>query len=778
MKKVQITFLMIILLAANANAQQLVQTVRGTVVDKDSQVPLIGATVILIGAASENGTVTDLNGNFVLTNVPVGRHSFKISYIGYMPYVINEVYVSSGKEVFLNIALKESVTDLTEVTISAEIDKNVTLNSMTLVSGRTFSTEEANRYAGGFDDPTRLVSSFAGVSAPQIESNGISVRGNAPSMVQYRMEGVEIEYPNHFEGGDLLGGGFVSIFSSHVLGNSDFLTGAFSAEYGNALSAVFDMNLRVGNSSNYEHTFEAGIMGLTAASEGPFKKGGSSSYLVNYRYSTFGLVQGFLPEGEGLPVYQDLSFKTNFQTKYGVFSIWGAGAIDNFYLKAVEDSADWDMEIKREEIKTDFLPMMVGLNHVYAFKNQAYFQTALLYSYYHRKESMQWLGDNLQLYDMSKIDYKTNNFTVSSFFNKKFGPKHTNRTGFVYKLYNYATDNYEAQERYGPMYNVNNTVGNSSLIQAFSESKLSLSNKLALLLGLHYQMFTLNNKFSVEPRLSLRYEINNRLALSAAYGLHSRMQTLDFYFIRLENGETPNENLDFTKAQHFVLGIDYRISPNTRILINPYYQILSDVPVIQDSSFSVINLQDSHNFDQALVNNGTGTNLGVELTLERFLSRGFYYLVTAAFYDSRYVGGDDIDRNTVWNGNYVANILGGKEWAIGKKKTNGLSVNGRLYIIGGNRTSPVDLEQSVMDQTVVYDNNRLYEDQFPTTSRLDLTFSFILNKPKQTSTFSVQLLNALGSVINYSQQYNFVENTVVEMETTSMLPNISWKIQF
>jgi hypothetical protein len=778
MKKKVVLLMVLIFCGYAIHAQELTQTIRGVVLDNDSRETLIGATVIRLGAEYATGTITNNDGEFILENVPLGRHSFQINYLGYQPYVTGEILVSSGKEVFLEIAMNQSVSNLEEVVVKAEIDKSKTMNIMTLLSARTFSVEEASRYAGGFDDPTRLVSAFAGVSASQIESNGISVRGNAPSMVQYRMEGVEIENANHFEGGDLLGGGFVSLFNSHVLGNSDFLTGAFPAEYGNALSAVFDMNLRVGNNMNYEHSFEAGIMGINATSEGPFKKGGRSSYLINYRYSTFGLISGLLPEGEGLPIYQDLTFKTNFPTKYGVFSVWGAAAIDDFYLKAVEESKDWTMEQNREEIKADFMPAMGGVNHKYVLKNQAYIHSSILYSYYNRKERMKWLGDDLKLYDMSSMDYTTNNFTVQSFINKKFGARHTNRTGIFYKIYNYSIDNYASNERQGPMYSINRSEGTSSLVRAYSQSKVKVSDQLTFNLGLHYQMFTLNNKYSIEPRLSLRYNLSNKLAMSAAYGLHSRMQTLDHYFVTLENGEKPNTELDFTKAQHFVLGFDYRINPHTRIIVNPYYQILSSVPVVRDSSFSVINLQNSHSFNEALINDGSATNIGIEFTLERFLNKGFYYLVTASVYNSKYKGGDDIERNTIYNGNYVANILAGKEWQIGKKKVNSFGVNGRLYAIGGNRTSPVNLEQSLINEEVVYDNTRLYEDQFPATTRLDLSISYIKNKPNYTSTFSLQLLNALGSVITYSKEYSFVEQNIVELKTTSMLPNISWKIEF
>jgi hypothetical protein len=778
MKKTQITLLLVFLLATIANAQQLSQTVRGTVLDKDTQMPLLGATVIRISSSEQKGTITDINGNFVLSNVPVGRHSFKISYIGYMPYVINEVYVSSGKEVFLLVELVESVTKLDEITVKPTVQKDESLNYMASVSARVFSIEEAKRYAGGFDDPTRLVSAFAGVSAPQVESNGISVRGNAPSMVQYRMEGLEIENANHFEGGDLLGGGFVSLFSSHMLGNSDFLTGAFPAEYGNALSAVFDMNMRVGNNSKNEHAVQVGIMGVDVASEGPFRKGGNASYLFNYRYSTFGLLQGLLPEGEGLPVYQDFNFKTNFPTKYGVFTLWGSAAIDDFNLKAKTDSAEWNMEIKREEINADFLPVTTGLTHKYLLKNNAYINTSLLYEYYKRTDKVQWLNNDLLLYDESKIDYRTNNFTVSSIINKKFSAKHTNRTGFVYKLYNFDINNYSSTERLQPMKLVNSSNGNSALLRAFSQSKTSLSNRFTINTGVHFQMFTLNNKYTVEPRLGLQYKVSDRATLSAAYGHHSKLQKLEHYFVLTADGDKPNEDLDFTKAQHFVLGFDYKLTSNTRIKIEPYYQILSDIPVIENSSFAVINLQDSHSFYESMINDGTGTNIGVDFTLERFLDKGFYYLATASIFDSKYTGGDGIERNTIFNGNYVANVLGGKEWTVGKMKNNQLGLNGRFYLIGGSRTSPVNEVESIIKQRVIYDDSKLYEEKFPATSRLDITVSYTINKPKHSSTFSLQLLNALGSVITTSQEFNYVDNKVEEFKGTSMLPNLSWKIEF
>lgn len=211
-------------------------------------------------------------GYFFLPNVPVGRHDIEIRCIGYEPAILKEVLVGSSKEVVLDIHLQENLLELKEVTVKPTLNKTEPLNSMAIAGGRMLSVEEASRYAGGMDDPARLVSSFAGVTA-NVGNNGIVVRGNAPKFLQWRMEDVEIPNPNHFADVTSFGGGGLTALSSQVLGNSDFFTGAFPAEYNNALSGVFDMYLRNGNNTRYEHTALISFLGIEAASEGPFKKG-------------------------------------------------------------------------------------------------------------------------------------------------------------------------------------------------------------------------------------------------------------------------------------------------------------------------------------------------------------------------------------------------------------------------------------------------------------------------------------------------------------------------
>jgi hypothetical protein len=333
MKQLSIYILLIIsaLFSTNLLAQdnKPTQTIRGAVIDRESGAPLSYVSVGLLDLP-QVGTTTDDEGKFIINKVPVGRYDLQATFMGYEPAVFREIMLTSAKEVYLEIQLHENVRELDEVVVRPHINKEEALNKMALSGARMLSVEEASRFAGGMDDPARLVSSFAGVS-PGVGNNGISVHGNAPNLLQWRLEDVEIPNPNHFADVAALGGGVLSSLSSNVLGNSDFYTSAFPAEYNNAVSGVFDMKLRNGNSQKFQHALQAGILGLDAASEGPLGKKHNASYIFNYRYSTTGLMNKVSPAGdlEQVMDYQDLNFKLNFPTKKaGVFSVWGTALID------------------------------------------------------------------------------------------------------------------------------------------------------------------------------------------------------------------------------------------------------------------------------------------------------------------------------------------------------------------------------------------------------------------------------------------------------------------
>ncbi len=167
MKKIISTTLIIAVFTTLAFSQNLTQTVRGTILDVDSKLPLIGATVMILGSDPLIGTATDVNGKFKLENIPIGRISLQISYLGYETKTIQDIVVNSGKEVVLDITMQESVVKLDEVVVKAT-KKGEATNDMAIVSARSISPEETKRYAGGMDDPSRVADQIMpGLHYPQ-----------------------------------------------------------------------------------------------------------------------------------------------------------------------------------------------------------------------------------------------------------------------------------------------------------------------------------------------------------------------------------------------------------------------------------------------------------------------------------------------------------------------------------------------------------------------------------------------------------------------------------
>jgi hypothetical protein len=768
------------------NAQNYSQTIKGKIRDKESQSSLIGANIYIEGSNPIIAAVSDTVGNYKLKNVPLGRHTITISYLGYNKISIPEVLVGSGKEVVLDVDLKEDISNLQEVVVTARKSKGDVMNSMASVSARSFNVEETRRYAGGLDDPARLASAFAGVSSSgNMESNAIIIRGNSPTGVMWQVEGVEVPVPSHFANADVMGGGAITLFSNQMLSNSDFFTGAFPAEYGNATSGVFDVKLRTGNNEKYEQAVSVGALGVDISSEGPFSKGSKASYLFNYRYATLGLVKQFLPS-QGLPVYQDLCFKINVPTnKAGTFTLWGIGGIDNYTNIAKNNPDEWTDDHARLDLNSKFYPGTAGLGHKILLGNSTYLQTTVAASSYTRSDDTKWVSDNLVHLPIFISTYNEYRYTLKSTLNHKFNSRLTGRIGVIGNIYNY---NYNGQRAYKTadsltdLRTINTGNGSSSSYQFFTQLKYDFNKKLSVNAGIHSMYFALNKKYSVEPRLGIKYSINNRHSLGLAYGIHSQTQMLSVYLIEKETNGVytyPNKNLSFSKAQHFVLSYDFTINENMRFKVEPYYQILSDIPVEANTSFSLINIENAEGFDKSLVSTGKGTNYGIDLTVERFLNKGFYYLATASLFESKYKGGDGVERNTMYNSNYIINLLGGKEWGIGKNnKNNLLGISGRLYLRGGDRKNPVNQLASAQQHEVVYDETQAYSNQNPMLYRFDISLTYRINRVGSSHIFAVQMNNALASPTVYDDVYNYKNNSVHEDIKGEPFPSISWKVEF
>lgn len=773
--KRQLTFTLLFV-TGFLNASTLTQTIRGKVVDQETKAPLYGANVMLAGTSL--GSATDENGQFKIEYVTLGRYDVRVTYIGYETLIVPEIAVDSGKEVVLNLKMKESIVYTQAVVVRPSIRKDKPLNTMATTSARSFSVEETRRYAGGLDDPARMASGFSGVTSGQAQDNAIIIRGNAPNSILWRLEGIAIPNPNHFADGNYAGGGLVTIFSSQLLDNSDFMTGAFPGEYGNALSGVFDMNLRNGNNEQREYAFQAGIMGIDFAAEGPFRQGSASSYLFNYRYSTTALLTPIL-DTEQVPKYQDLSFKLNFPTRQaGIFSLWGIGGADTNLEYAEKDTSKWETAWDRVGYEWEAKVGAIGLTHKYLFGKNTYLQTSLASTlndayYFNRK-----VDRNRVLQDDERIESLTGKHTLSMVMNHKAGARMTLKCGLTGNLLYYNQDFKAAVDDIPPMIPYINESGSTTHAQAFAQTRLDFSENLTLNAGLHSQYFGLNDHRTIEPRIGLQFACSNGHCLSLGYGTHSQLSDLKVYMTRdhEENRGLMNKNLDFSKAHHFVLAYDRSITDNVRLKIEPYYQILFDVPVIADSSYSFSNFKSQWFFDSPLVNNGTGKNLGIEVTLERFLSNDFYYLLTASVFSSKYKGGDGIERHGRYDRNLVINALCGKEIRLGRD--NVLGMNLRYTMMGGERLSPVDMTSTLTKAEVVFDESKAFEDQFPSTHTLDVTATYRMNRRGHSHIWALQIKNALGAATYSEPDFNYIKKTVENSKQVIILPSLSYKLEF
>ncbi len=783
-KKILISFL--ILISIKLFSQPLVQTIRGVVLDKNSQATLPGATVVLLNSNPLVGVNTDGEGKFQLGNVPVGKQSLKISFLGYKEIVLQNLSVNSGKELVLTIQLEEDITAIQEVVVSSKVEKNKPLNDMSTVSTRTFSVEETQKFAAAANDPLRMAVSFAGVVAGGDFNNMISIRGNSPNGLLWYMEGVEIPNPNHFANVGTSGGG-ISILSAQLLNNSDFSTGAFASEYGNALSGVFDLKLRKGNNRKREYTVQLGVLGADASVEGPFKKGYDGSYLINYRYSTLSMLSKIgVPLGDAVTNFQDLSLNISLPTKkLGTFGVFGFGGLSDQKSTPEKDSVKWkEDEFFRHDERFYSNTGAIGINNTKLFANQSYLRTALVFSgTQNGYNDQKMLNDYSSFKELYNQKYTQTKLTFSTAYTQKINAKSNIRTGIIINRLGYNFLMREDEDSLNMVEKIN-VQGTTQSTQLFFQWNYKLSPKLTTNIGLHYLQLFLNNSNSVEPRASVKYEFNPRNYFSVGYGLHSQLQPLGVYFAKQTNADntvsTPNRELGLSKAHHFVLGYDFIINEFSHIKVETYYQHLFNIPVSTDvtSTYSMLNSVDGYTTDP-LVNKGIGYNTGLELTYERFMYKNFYYLLSASLYDSKYRAANDSWYNTRFNTNYAFSFTAGKEWTLSeKRKSRIIGFNIKSLYIGGFRYTPIDLPASIAAEETKLDDTKTFENKNPDYWRLDFRVSVKRNFKKVTSTLALDIQNTTNRKNVGGQYYDVNTGEVKYWYQTPLLPILSYRLEF
>ena len=763
-----------------AQSDTLTQTIRGRITDDITKSPLFNVSVTVVNTNPIKGNMSDDNGEFKSTQVPLGRHTLSFRVIGYEPLLIPDVVVTSGKEVVMDIALTEAINKLDEIEITYDRSKDpqVTNNEMSTVSARSFNPDDTRKYAGALGDPSRMAANFAGVVAGNDSRNDIVVRGNTPNAMLWQMEGLNIPNPNHY-GGSYNTGGPVSMLNFNNLGKSDFFTGAFPSNYGNATGGVFDLRLREGNNEKHEFLGMIGFNGFEVGAEGPLSKRSKSSYIVNYRYSTLGLLQTIgvdLGTGASTPQYQDINFKlatpVGKKGKFTAFGFAGISSIDILGADVDTTRSNYFGSIS-QDLRPRYQTGVVGVSYDRSFGEKTWAKLTLGAS--NQRENYEI--DSLDLENGSKFRLAQGEFSDSKYSvvlngTHKFNAKNSLSFGANsdYIVFDYINQDFFNR---GTIDSLRvNQADNYILSQGYVQLKHRLNERLTLIAGVHALHSTTNDQLALEPRAGLRYRVGERSSINFGYGLHHQLMPTYNLFVRNRQGLETNKDLDFTRSNHFVTGFETMINSDIKFKIEGYYQMLDKVPVTAfASSYSAVNIgADNNPSDQAdLVNGGIGTNYGLELTLERYFSKGYYFLVTGSVFESTYEGSDGIERNTAFNTNYAANVLAGKEFKLNKKGSI-LYANFKLTTLGGRFFTPINKELSQAAGEAIFDNSKAFSERQDAYFRADVKIGYRRENKRSTFEVGVDFQNITGNENIFQQGYNARNNTISEEYQQGFFP--------
>jgi hypothetical protein len=763
--------LLIIGFSNHLTAQEITGVVKGSVIDRATGSPLEGVNIRLEGLTST--TQSNQQGKFSF-EIPVGRYKITATSTGYTAYT-QEILVSAGKTLIINFSLDPSMEELQTVEVySSPMSEEV-------AGQRSLTIEKTFRIPANYLDPVRAITAYPGVVTANDQGNSIIVRGNSPNGLIWKLNGADIVNPNHlsnagtFSDKPMANGGGVNIISAQIIDKTDFYTGQVPVAYGNSLSGVIDMTLREGNKEKMEYTAQASLLGLDVAAEGPLGKNETTSFLANYRYSTVGLLSAMgVDFGDESIAFQDLAFHLNHRARKGmnlsVFGFWGDSRND-FDAKA---SDEWEQEKDQYTINYKSRTGAIGGNMTLPL-GRGKLSAALAYSRTTQSRDSEISSEaysspafvKVDDYDQvnglfsSRLDYFLQ-FTSNFSWTTGISANEVNNEVLAVKVRSYFTNQLQEEDiLYGRNYGM--------LIQPYTSLKLNFSSKVSFDAGVRYVNYTYNATDAIEPRATLSVKPNERSFLTASYGLISQIQIAQMYAV--------NPNLDLTKSHHFDIAHTQMFSNDLELRTGLYYQSLFDVPIASRGyQFSALNFLEGLPPD-SLVSGGTGTNYGVDATLEKQFFAKHYILIGASYYKSTYVPRDGLERNTRFDGNYTFSAVHGKEWTKETKRRT-IGVNTRVLYLGGMNQSRVWEGESVRVGETIYNDANPYSEKLGDYFRLDLRVSFRKNKPGYTRTFAIDIQNLTNQQNDAYQYYDRLQAKTVMKYHLGIIPLLVYRIDF
>ncbi len=758
---------------------QTTAVLTGRVVDGTSLLGLAGTAVEVVISDTVFAASTDSLGYFRIGGTPTGICSVRASLVGHTAVQVNDVWLRSGKPEHVELIMERSSRELPAATVKGVVA------STTTPGAHELTVEKSLRYPATFFDPARLASSYPGVAATNDQANHFSVRGNGPNSNAWLLEGVEIVSPNHTGNAGTpsdrptFSGGGTVILSAQMLGNSRLLTGSMPVQYGNALGGIMDMRLRNGASDRSRFTAQAGLIGIDLSTEGPFAKGKRASYLVNYRYSTLGLLSAMgVDLGDEVITFQDLAFNISTPLgKRGALSVFGMAGVSSNNFDALTDTAEWEYD--KDDRTIDYAARMgaVGMSLTLSVGPRAHWRTSAAWSEgtQERMESITNTSGNFATID--KISLRQRKLSLLSVLR---GQLVGSRSAFGYTVGINAmgrtidrTSFTFVQENFGV------------LLRPFAEVQYHVG-RLSLTAGAAYAHFSFNDAHAVEPRASLKWRDNNSNEISVSVGSRAELPQQQLYITDTDQ-QPVNRNIGFVSCNDAVLAYSRPIGPSATMLrAEVFYQILRDIAVVDMrlvddagiGAFAMSNAWDEANYN-SLWDGGTARNAGVELSLNRRMMSNWFYQVNATVFDAVYSGADGVERDARWNNQYIGNVVLGREWAKQKetlKRTWGFS--GRVNVSGGQRTTPIDEGASRATRSTVYDMTKAYTDQLGSIFRLDMRVYLKREHHNRTGMWALDLLNATNAQNEAYRYFDLRKDEIITKYQLGLIPNLSYRIEF
>lgn len=750
--------------------QNQAQTLRGVVRDGASGERLVGASLTLRPAttAAPATTVTDTAGAYVFRAMKPGIYQLDIDYGGYRPMVIWDIRIAAGKETVLDIDYDQSLS-LPEMSVLARA--NPAGRPLPPLGAVPLTRAQTERVAATFFDPARLAQAYPGVSGNDDQANGMSIRGNSPAGVRWRLEGLDVVNPNHlpnagtFADRPVAASGGVLLFSAQLLDNSTLLTGSLPAGYGDALAGTMDIRLRPGNDRQHEFTFQAGLLGLDAAAEGPLTGRGKSSYLVNYRYSTVGLLsQMGIPFGDEKIVFQDLSIHLAApRTRAGdfnVFVLFGNSAND---FQHKPDSAA--IEAYKDVFDIDYTSrtLIAGAG----WQKQLGRRTRIKAAHAHSGQVNDRIAQPGGIANgMYQKDYSDEQIAASSLSLSHYLPGRWRLDeGVSYVLKQYRYDIGRDSETSGGDFK-------TETVQPWAQASwASASGQTSVVAGVHGLLW-LNETAIAEPRFSAVQRFGRRHSLSASWGIHSQTPAWWQYDGQL-----------IRSSQTGLRYAWHSTDEAWRASLEGFWQTISDAAALfyPNGPVSVLNESEApFPYFTGQKGQSEGRNYGVELGAEHRFAAGWFLLANATFFRAQTRLENRGWENSRWDLRRIVHLSGGKEWqkTTGERKTRAFGCSGRLTWSGGMRAMPIDLAASEAAAGTVFDAAAGFRVQQPDFFRLDGRVYWRTSiGDRRNSTFAMDFQNM---TLRENVAYRYYDPWTKQVETKlqlGLIPNLSWRLE-